>query len=224
MKYVYSFGGSKAEGSSDMKNLLGGKGANLAEMTNIGIPVPPGFTISTEACVYFLEHENRLPDGLEEEVEGHIKSVEEILGIKYGDPENPLLFSVRSGARQSMPGMMDTVLNLGMNKESLAGFAKKTGNERAAWDSYRRFMYMYGNVVLGVASSNFEDLIEEMKNARGFQADTDLTIDDLKELSKKYSKIVESDTGNPFPEDPMIQLWGGILAVFKSWNIPLAIE
>ena len=224
MKYVYSFGGSKAEGSSDMKNLLGGKGANLAEMTNIGIPVPPGFTISTEACVYFLEHEYTLPDGLEEEVEEHIKSVEEILGLKYGDPENPLLFSVRSGARSSMPGMMDTVLNLGMNKETLIGFAKKTGNERTAWDSYRRFMYMYGNVVLGVDSSKFEDLIEQMKKARGFKADTDLTIDDLKELSGKYGKMVESDTGGPFPEDPKAQLWGGILAVFNSWNIPRAIE
>ena len=215
MKYVYSFGGSKAEGSAEMKNLLGGKGANLAEMTNIGIPVPPGFTISTEACVYFLEHDQSLPDGLEAEVEEHIKSVEDALGVTYGDSDNPLLFSVRSGARSSMPGMMDTVLNLGMNDDSIIGFAKKTGNERGAWDSYRRFMYMYGNVVLNVKSSNFEDLIQEMKDNRGVEGDTDLTIDDLKELTEQYKQLVETETGNTFPADTDAQLGVGILPVFK---------
>jgi len=224
MKYVYSFGDGKAEGASDMRNLLGGKGANLAEMSNLGIPVPPGFTLSTEACVYFMEHEESLPDGLDSEVQEHLKKVEEILGAKYGDTDNPLLLSVRSGSRKSMPGMMDTVLNLGMNKSTLAGFAKKTGNERTAWDSFRRFLYMYGNVVLGVDSSKFEHLIDKMKNDRGTNADTDLSADDLKELAESYRQVIKSETGSQFPEDPMEQLRGAINAVFKSWNIPRAIE
>ncbi|MCH8287519.1 MAG: pyruvate, phosphate dikinase [Candidatus Marinimicrobia bacterium] len=224
MKYVYSFGGGEAEGAADMKNLLGGKGANLAEMSNIGIPVPPGFTLTTEACVYFMEHDQTLPDGLEDEVAEHLNKVENSLGLVYGDPENPLLFSVRSGARQSMPGMMDSVLNLGLNDKTLEGFIKKSGNERAAWDSFRRFIYMYGNVVLGVDSSKFEALIEEMKKDRGVDSDSDLSVEDLKTLTDKYKNLVEAGTGNPFPDDPLEQLWGGILAVFKSWNIGRAVE
>ena len=224
MKYVYSFGGGKAEGASEMKNLLGGKGANLAEMSNLGIPVPPGFTLTTEACVYFMEHDESLPDGFETEVLEHLNKVEEIMDTKYGDADNPLLLSVRSGARQSMPGMMDTVLNLGMNESTLAGLAKNTGNERTAWDSFRRFLYMYGNVVLGVESSKFEDLIDKMKNDRGFKADTDLTTDDLKKLADSYRELINTDTGSPFPEDPMEQLRGSINAVFKSWNLPRANE
>ena len=224
MKYVYSFGGGEAEGAADMKNLLGGKGANLAEMSNIGIPVPPGFTLTTEACVYFMEHDQTLPDGLEEEVAEHLNKVENSLGLVYGDPENPLLFSVRSGSRQSMPGMMDSVLNLGLNDKTLEGFVKKSGNERAAWDSFRRFIYMYGNVVLGVDSSKFEALIEEMKKERGVESDSDLSVDDLKTLTDKYKNLVEAGTGNPFPDDPHEQLWGGINAVFKSWNIGRAVE
>ncbi|MCH7495164.1 MAG: pyruvate, phosphate dikinase [Candidatus Marinimicrobia bacterium] len=224
MKYVYSFGGGEAEGAADMKNLLGGKGANLAEMSNIGIPVPPGFTLTTEACVYFMEHDQTLPDGLEEEVAEHLNKVENSLGLVYGDPENPLLFSVRSGSRQSMPGMMDSVLNLGLNDKTLEGFVKKSGNERAAWDSFRRFIYMYGNVVLGVDSSKFEALIEEMKKDRGVDSDSDLSVEDLKTLTDKYKNLVEAGTGNPFPDDPLEQLWGGILAVFKSWNIGRAVE
>ena len=224
MKYVYSFGGGEAEGAADMKNLLGGKGANLAEMSNIGIPVPPGFTLTTEACVYFMEHDQTLPDGLEDEVAEHLNKVENSLGLVYGDPENPLLFSVRSGARQSMPGMMDSVLNLGLNDKTLEGFIKKSGNERAAWDSFRRFIYMYGNVVLGVDSSKFEALIEEMKKDRGVDSDSDLSVEDLKTLTDKYKNLVEAGTGNPFPDDPHEQLWGGILAVFKSWNIGRAVE
>ena len=224
MKFVYSFGGGKAEGTSKLKNLLGGKGANLAEMSNLGIPVPPGFTLSTEACVYFMEHDGSLPEGFDSEVQEHLKKVEEIIGAIYGDSDNPLLLSVRSGARQSMPGMMDTVLNLGMNEATLTGLAKKTGNERTAWDSFRRFLYMYGNVVLGVDSGKFEHLIDKMKNDRGTDQDTDLTSDDLEELADSYRQLIKTDTGSPFPEDPMDQLWGAINAVFKSWNIPRAIE
>lgn len=178
-KFVYSFGGGKADGKADMKNLLGGKGANLAEMSNLGINVPPGFTITTEVCTLFYENDRNYPEGLKEQVDEAIAKVESIMGKKFGDTENPLLFSVRSGARISMPGMMDTVLNLGLNDETVQGLIKQTNNERFAYDSYRRFVQMYGNVVLGVDGADFEEILEKKKEELGVTYDTELTVDAL---------------------------------------------
>jgi pyruvate,orthophosphate dikinase len=230
-KYVYTFGGQTAEGDARMKELLGGKGANLAEMSRIGLPVPPGFTISTQACTgYFTFGKDRLMAALKEQVESGIRSVETNTGKTFGDPNNPLLLSVRSGARVSMPGMMDTVLNLGMNNEVVEGFSKRTHNERAAWDSYRRFIQMYGNVVLGMKPENKEDedpfeiIIEQIKKEKQVEQDTDLTKNDLVEMSKRFAKVILDKTGSPFPQDPMEQLWGAVTAVFDSWMNDRAIH
>ncbi len=223
-KYVYFFGNGKAEGRADMKDLLGGKGANLAEMTNLGIPVPAGFTISTEVCTYYYQHNYTYPEGLEDQVMEALRKTEEAMGAKFGDPENPLLVSVRSGARVSMPGMMDTVLNLGLNDETVQGLIKKTNNPRFGYDSYRRFVQMYGDVVLGLKPESeaeidpFEKILEEKKKVRGVQYDTELTADDLKELVVEFKQLIKEKTGQDFPEDPMDQLWGAIGAVFRSWD------
>lgn len=228
-KRVYTFGDKKAEGSRDQKNLLGGKGANLAEMSLVGVPVPPGFTITTDACTEYTKlGKDKVVELLKAEVEKGIHHIENIMGMTFGDKEEPLLVSVRSGARVSMPGMMDTVLNLGMNEEAVEGLAKKTGNERFAWDSYRRFIQMYGDVVLGLEPASkedmdpFEEIIEKVKEARGVELDTQLTTDDLKELVQKFKKAVKDNLGKEFPTDPWEQLWGAIVAVFDSWNTPRA--
>ncbi len=222
-KFVYSFGDGIAEGDASMTHLLGGKGANLHEMTRIGLPVPPGFTISTEACVYYFK-KNKLPKGLKEEVEKALKLLEERTGKKFGDPENPLLVSVRSGARASMPGMMDTVLNLGLNEETVKGLAKKTQNERFAYDSYRRFIQMFSDVVLGVERRKFEEFTEKKKREKKVKYDSELTAEDLKEIVEEFKKIVKEEKGITFPEDPYEQLWKAIIAVFESWNNKRAIE
>jgi pyruvate,orthophosphate dikinase len=228
-KYVYFFGKGKAEGTAEMKGLLGGKGANLAEMTNIGLPVPPGFTISTELCTYFYKHGKTYPKSLTKDVETALAKVEKAMGAKFGDAKNPLLVSVRSGARASMPGMMDTVLNLGLNNVTLEGLIKKTDNERFVYDSYRRFVQMYGDVVLGLKPVHkddidpFEAIIEQKKKERGVHFDTELTADDLKDLVVRFKRAVKEHTGSDFPEDPMDQLWGAIGAVFGSWMNDRAI-
>jgi pyruvate,orthophosphate dikinase len=229
-KHVYSFGDKKAEGNAKMKNLLGGKGANLAEMNLIGVPVPPGFTITTEVCTLYNEKGQDAAVALiKEEVEAAMAEVENIMGTKFGDKENPLLMSVRSGARASMPGMMDTVLNLGLNDEAVVGIAKKSGNERFAWDSYRRFVQMYGDVVLGMKPVSkedpdpFEEIIDQMKEERDVELDTDLSTADLKELVKRFKKAVKKQTGRDFPTDPWEQLWGSVMSVFDSWMNERAI-
>ncbi len=229
-KYVYFFGDGKAEGAAKMKNLLGGKGANIAEMTNLGIPVPAGFTITTEVCTYYYDHGHKYPDGLKKDVEASLRKVEKSMGAKFGDPKNPLLVSVRSGARVSMPGMMDTVLNIGLNDTTIKGLIAKTGNERFAYDAYRRFVNMYGDVVLGVRPKDqkehdpFEEILEAKKKKRGVFLDTDLSAQDLKELVAEFKALIKQRLGKPFPEEPLEQLWGGIGAVFESWNIPRAIS
>ncbi|MEN8123984.1 MAG: pyruvate, phosphate dikinase [Bacteroidota bacterium] len=229
-KRVYKFGDKKAEGNSKMKNLLGGKGANLAEMNLIGIPVPPGFTITTEVCTEYnqIGKENAVAL-IKAEVEDAVKNTENILGTKFGDKENPLLLSVRSGARVSMPGMMDTVLNLGLNDEAVEGIAKKSGNNRFAWDSYRRFVQMYGDVVLGMKPESkedidpFEAIMEDLKERRNIELDTDFTVEDLKELVTKFKEAVTKQTGKEFPDNPWDQLWGAVMAVFDSWNTDRAV-
>ncbi len=229
-KHVYSFGDKKAEGNAKMKNLLGGKGANLAEMNLIGVPVPPGFTITTEMCTLYNEKgQDYVVKLIKEEVEAAMAEVETIMGTKFGNKENPLLMSVRSGARASMPGMMDTVLNLGLNDEAVASIAKKSGNERFAWDSYRRFVQMYGDVVLGMKPLSkedpdpFEEIIDLMKEEKDVELDTDLTTNDLKELVKRFKTAVKKQTGHDFPTDPWEQLWGSVMAVFDSWMNDRAI-
>ncbi|HOJ15151.1 MAG TPA: PEP/pyruvate-binding domain-containing protein, partial [Deltaproteobacteria bacterium] len=223
-KYVYLFGGrgTKAEGNAEMKDILGGKGANLAEMTNLGIPVPPGFTISTEMCSVYYET-GGLPKELKTQVKEAIKKVERAMGLGFGDPEAPLLFSVRSGARASMPGMMDTVLNLGINDETVHGLIKMSGNERFAWDCYRRFIQMYGEVVMGADFDELEEELDKAKKKKGVKLDTELDADDLKKLVFVMKEKVKKLTGRDLPSDPMEQLWGGIEAVFRSWNTPRAI-
>jgi pyruvate,orthophosphate dikinase len=223
-KYVYFFGTHKAEGRAEMKDLLGGKGANLAEMTHLGIPVPPGFTITTDVCTYYYKNEKRYPAELEIQIKENLKKVEEIMGRRFGDPSKPLLVSVRSGARASMPGMMDTILNLGLNEQTVAGIAKESGDDRFAYDSYRRFIQMYSDVVLGVARTKFEHLIEARKNEKQVKLDTELTATDWKELVHQFKQIISQETGKPFPEDPWEQLWGAVGAVFKSWMNKRAIE
>ncbi|HXK66104.1 MAG TPA: PEP/pyruvate-binding domain-containing protein, partial [Spirochaetota bacterium] len=228
-KRVYLFGGNVTEGTADMKNLLGGKGANLAEMARIGIPVPAGFTITTEVCNEYYKNNQKMPDGLKEEVIAALRKVEEIMGTKFGDPSNPLLVSVRSGARASMPGMMDTILNLGINEDVVKGLVTKTGNERFAWDSYRRFIQMYGDVVLGLKPESkdehdpFEVIMDELKEKRKVKNDLELTVDDLKELVARFKKIIKDKLNVSFPDDPYEQLWGAIGAVFRSWNNERAI-
>ena len=216
-KFVYSFGQNSTDGNAEMRDLLGGKGANLAEMSSIGIPVPPGFTITTDVCSYYNDNSNNFPKELEKQVWEAIASIEEQIGSKFGDPENPLLVSVRSGARASMPGMMDTVLNLGLNDKTVSGLASQSGDERFAYDSYRRFIQMYGDVVLGVEHYNFEEILADHKQGKGVSMDTELTVSDLKQIVSAYSEIVEKHIGKPFPEDPTEQLWGAIAAVFGSW-------
>ncbi len=222
-KWVYSFGPEKTEGRSEMKNLLGGKGANLAEMASLGLPVPPGFTITTEVCTYFYQHDSRYPADLADQVEEAIAVVGRQTGRVFGDAANPLLVSVRSGARASMPGMMDTVLNLGLNDESVQTLAETSGDDRFAYDSYRRFIQMYSNVVLEVDSHNFEEIIEDYKDRRGFVLDTDLSAQDWRDVIVAYKRKVEEETGKPFPQKPRDQLWGAIGAVFGSWMNARAI-
>ncbi|MBO2520561.1 MAG: pyruvate, phosphate dikinase [Firmicutes bacterium] len=222
-KMVYFFGNGHAEGDRGMRNLLGGKGANLAEMTSLGIPVPPGFTITTEVCIEYYNNGKKWPEGLEEQVKEAIAKVEQAMGAEFGSVENPLLLSVRSGARVSMPGMMDTILNLGLNDQAVEGLAKRTNNPRFAYDSYRRFIQMYSDVVLGVDHSKFERLIDEMKEKKGVKLDTELDADDLKALVEQFKALVQQEVGG-FPEDPWEQLKGAINAVFDSWNNPRAIR
>jgi pyruvate, orthophosphate dikinase len=225
LKRVYTFGNRKAEGKADMKNLLGGKGANLAEMSLIGVPVPPGLTITTEVCTEYNQiGKEGVIELLIQDVRNGIKNMEEIMGSRFGDSQNPLLLSVRSGARASMPGMMDTILNLGLNDESVEGIARKSGNERFAWDSYRRFVQMYGDVVLGMKPVSkedhdpFEEIIDHMKEEKNVELDTQLTTDDLKELVRRFKTAVKNSTEKDFPADPWEQLWGSVIAVFESWN------
>jgi len=218
-KYVYFFG----EGNKDMKDILGGKGANLSEMTNLGIPVPPGFTISAEVCDYFYKHDKTYPEGLEEQIEENMRKLEEKMNAKFGDPENPLLVSVRSGAAVSMPGMMDTVLNLGLNDETVKGLIRKTNNERFGYDAYRRFIQMFGNVVMGIPHEKFEEILDKKKKEKNAKFDTDLTAEDLKEVIEEYKKLIISEKGESFPEDPKKQLKMAIDAVFGSWNNKRAI-
>lgn len=228
-KYVYFFGNKKGEGGAKMKNLLGGKGANLAEMVNIGLPVPAGFTITTEVCTYFYDHNHKYPKELKKAVSDALKKVEKIMGAKFGDKKNPLLLSVRSGARISMPGMMDTILNLGLNDVTVQGLIEKTNNPRFAYDSYRRFVQMYGDVVLGLQPEDkreldpFEIIIDKKKKAHGLEQDTELTAEHLKELVAEFKAAIKKHTGKDFPQDPMEQLWGAIGAVFDSWNNERAI-
>lgn len=229
-KRVYTFGNKKAEGNGKMRELLGGKGANLAEMNLIGIPVPPGFTITTEVCTEYYTHGREgIINLIKPDVEAAMKGVEEIMNMKFGDSENPLLVSVRSGARASMPGMMDTILNLGLNDEVVEGLSKKTNNPRFAWDSYRRFVQMYGDVVLNMKPQSkedvdpFEEIIDAVKEEKGVKLDTELTTDDLKELVKRFKAAVKKVTGQDFPTDPWEQLWGAVCAVFSSWMNERAI-
>ncbi|HSQ74436.1 MAG TPA: pyruvate, phosphate dikinase [Bacteroidota bacterium] len=228
-KYVYFFGKGKAEGRAEMKALLGGKGANLAEMVNIGLPVPAGFTISTEVCTYYYENKRTYPKSLTAEVKAALKKVEGAMGAKFGDPRNPLLVSVRSGARASMPGMMDTILNLGLNDTVAEGLVARTNNPRFVYDSYRRFVQMYGDVVLGLKPVHkdeidpFEVIIEAKKKAKGVHLDTELDADDMKDLVGRFKAAIKEKTGHDFPQDPVKQMWGAIGAVFGSWNNDRAI-
>ena len=223
-KNVYFFGGGSAEGKAEMKELLGGKGANLAEMTNLGIPVPPGFTISTEVCAAFYENERNYPAELREEVAEHLERLETMMGKKLGDAGDPLLVSVRSGAAQSMPGMMDTVLNLGLNDAAVEGLAEQSGNPRFAKDAYRRFIQMYGDVVMEVPHEEFEHALDAAKQRKGVSEDTGLDTADLDGVIATYKEIYASHTGSPFPQAPLDQLWGAIDAVFGSWNSTRAIR
>ena len=222
-KWVYTFGDGQAEGSSADRNLLGGKGANLAEMCNLGLPVPPGLTITTDACVWYYDNGRRMPDGLETAVINALVKVGEMAGRTFGDPEKPLLLSVRSGARASMPGMMDTVLNLGLNDETVAAVARDSGDERFAFDSYRRFIQMYGDVVMGLDHEVFEDILEDEKARLGHELDTDVSADEWRGIIARYMATIEEELGVPFPQDPHQQLWGAIGAVFASWMNARAI-
>jgi pyruvate,orthophosphate dikinase len=221
-KWVYSFGAGHNEGRADMRNLLGGKGANLAEMASIDLPVPPGFTITTEVCTAFYDNGNKYPGELDGQVKEALARIEAAVGLKFGDKDHPLLVSVRSGARVSMPGMMDTVLNLGLNDETVQGLAKASGDPRFAWDSYRRFIQMYGSVVLGVDHHRFEEIIESAKIDAGVTEDTALTPEHWQAVAEEYKAMVQADLGRPFPQDPEEQLWGAITAVFGSWMNPRA--
>ena len=223
-KYYYFFGGGKGEGKGDMRDLLGGKGAGLAEMTNVGIPVPPGFTITTDVCKAYYENSLEVPKALEGDLEKYMSKIEKVFGKKFGDPTDPLLVSVRSGAKFSMPGMMDTVLNLGLNEESVSGLAEKTGNMRFALDNYRRFISMFGNVVLGIDKEVFENVITKTKAERRIKQDSSLQINDLKNIVKKFKQIIKRKTGESFPQDPYEQLRMARDAVFRSWNSPRAIS
>ena len=217
-KWVYGFGDGSAEGESSMKNLLGGKGANLAEMSNLGLPVPPGFTITTDVCTAYYDNDRNFPAGLDAQVDDAMAQIGKLVGKSFGDVKNPLLVSVRSGARASMPGMMDTVLNLGLNDETVQGLADLAGDERFAYDSYRRFIQMYGDVVLGVDHGDFEDILETYKDSKEYFLDTEMTAADWRTVVDGYKKVVHDALGKPFPQDPKKQLWGAIEAVFGSWR------
>ena len=217
-KYVYLF----TEGNADMRNLLGGKGANLAEMTNLGLPVPQGFTITTEACTKYYEDGKEISPEIQDQINEYIGKMEEITGKKFGDKENPLLVSVRSGARASMPGMMDTILNLGLNEDVVEVLAEKSNNPRWAWDCYRRFIQMYSDVVMEVGKKYFEELIDKMKEEKGVKLDVELDADDLKELAREFKEEYKNKIGSEFPSDPKEQLMGAIKAVFRSWDNPRA--
>ncbi|NLE61522.1 MAG: pyruvate, phosphate dikinase, partial [Planctomycetes bacterium] len=234
-KWVYSFGGGKAEGRGSQKELLGGKGANLAEMALLGLPVPAGFTITTEMCTEYNRRGKKLPPELTKQVQKALAQVEKTMGKKFGDPKNPLLMSCRSGARQSMPGMMETVLNIGLTSKTIPGMIAKTNNARFVWDSYRRLMQMYADVVMEKAAGiepaedmgvrrQMERAMEQLKHSRGYKVDTDLTVEDLQALCETYKQIIQKSVGKAFPDDPMEQLWGGIRAVFQSWNGKRAIS
>jgi len=223
-KNVYTFGNGTAEGDRSMKQLLGGKGANLAEMSSIGLPVPAGFTISSEACHYYSTHQSKWPEGLKNEVKSGIKFIEQVMVTRFGDTEHPLLVSVRSGAAVSMPGMMDTVLNLGLNDHTVEALAQHTNNERFAYDSYRRFIDMFGNVVMGIDHEKFEKAIEQLKSKKGVELDTELSTDDLKELVDRYKAVYRKNTGFMFPNDPYEQLENAINAVFESWDSDRAVK
>src|SRR6267142_4718187 len=216
-KWVFTFGDGKAEGKAGLRDLLGGKGANLAEMANLGLPVPPGFTIPTSVCTYFYAHEKTYPKELKAQVEKALDHVGKLTGKAFGDPRNPLLVSVRSGGRASMPGMMDTVLNLGLNDKTVEALAEMSGDRRFAYDSYRRFITMYSDVVLGFEHHHFEDILDTFKDGQGYTLDTDLTGDDWVDLVGRYKEAVARETGHDFPQDPHAQLWGAIGAVFSSW-------
>src|SRR5215468_2611608 len=232
LKYVYTWGNKKADGDGSMKALLGGKGANLAEMTRIGLPVPPGFTITTEVCTYFYAHKRTYPTELQKQMEAGVANMEKIMGCKFGDAKGmPLLVAVRSGARDSMPGMMDTILNLGLNDDTVLALVNATKNERFAWDCYRRFIQMYGDVVMGVQKrpgedhEPFEVVIHELKHERHEDdvEDTKLSVGDLQELVVRFKALIVERTGKEFPQDPWKQLWGAIGAVFGSWMNDRAI-
>src|SRR5438067_2005678 len=216
-KWVYTFGDGQAEGGAEMRDLLGGKGANLAEMANLGLPVPPGFTVTTEVCAYFYQHDKHYPEDLEQQVEAALDHVGKVAGKKFGDRGDPLLVSVRSGARASMPGMMDTVLNLGLNDETVEALAQKADDRRFAYDSYRRFIAMYCNVVLGIEHHHFEEILAAYKDRNGYGLDTDLSAEDWAKVVARYKDAVQTQLGRPFPQDPHEQLWGAIGAVFGSW-------
>lgn len=222
-RWVYQFGNGSAEGAASMRELLGGKGANLAEMSSLGLPVPPGFTVTTDVCTYYYNNDKTFPDTLKKQVEDALAAISELTDRRFGDDENPLLMSVRSGARSSMPGMMDTVLNLGLNDRSVETIAAQSGDIRFAYDSYRRFIQMYSDVVMGLDHHAFEDILETFKLRAGYVLDTDLTADDWKQIVVLYKQLVETELETPFPQDPFDQLWGGIAAVFQSWMAPRAI-
>ncbi|MFM8496115.1 MAG: PEP/pyruvate-binding domain-containing protein, partial [Planctomycetia bacterium] len=228
-RMIYYFGEKRCDGDGTMKPLLGGKGANLAQMTKIGLPVPPGFTITTQVCIDYYDNKKKFPKGLEDEVASAMRLMEKETGRKFGDPTKALLVSVRSGARDSMPGMMDTILNLGLNDETVKGLAEATGNPRFAYDSYRRFIQMYGDVVMGVQKRHenehdpFEETMEGLKHQLGIHHDTDLTDSHLRELIKRYLQLIKERTGKSFPQDPFEQLMGAVGAVFGSWMNERAI-
>ena len=217
-KLVYAFADGFTDGRADMSAQLGGKGANLAEMCLMGLPVPPGFTLTTDVCTHFNAHDRAFPEGLKEQVEAALARLSEDIGMVFGDTKNPLLVSVRSGSRASMPGMMDTVLNLGLNDETVESMAAKTGDARFAWDSYRRFQQMYGDVVMGIEHDYFEDIIDDYKFENALSLDADLEADDWRDICTRFGEMMEQEAGHPFPQDAHAQLWGAIGAVFDSWN------
>ena len=220
-KYVYFFGAGKADGKAAMKNLLGGKGANLAEMAGhpkLKLPVPPGFTITTDVCTEYYENNQKYPKDLKKQVEAAMAKVEKIMGKKFGDPKDPLLMSIRSGARASMPGMMETILNLGLNDATVAALERETKNPHFAWDSYRRFVQMYGAVVHDIPKERFEAILDERKRSHGAARDIDLPAEALREIVAEFKRLVRDHTGREFPDDPIDQMWGAIAAVFESWN------
>src|SRR3990167_1121275 len=223
-KYVFAFGNGKAEGSAEMRNILGCKGANLAEMSNLGLPVPHGFTISAEVCDFYYKNNRQYPEGLRKEIRENLEKLEENMQARLGDPENPLLVSVRSGAAASMPGMMDTVLNLGLTTDAVNGLIKKTGNERFVWDAYRRFITMFGDVVMDVERHYFEEILDKYKKKARVKNDTELTTDQLKKIVEEFKAIYKKETSENFPNDPKVQLRKAINAVFSSWNNPRAVK